>query len=355
MESPQHSANNFDALRLVATSMVMVAHQYALTFYPAPAPYGVYESGSWGVAVFFTISGFLVARSWAADPQLGRFAARRMLRVWPALAVSIAITALLLGPALSSLPLRDYLRDPLVPRFFKALYFDFQSNLPMQFEGSKLPALINASLWTITIEMACYAGLAIAGMLGMFKPRLLLPVAWLVIILAYAGYEPRGAHFERIFGWEGMSKLTFEYCLFFVGGASYHLLGLEQPQQRWKAAVACLVLCVVAWWCSRYFLALLLAMPFMLLAFGQSSTPLLRHAAGWGDLSYGMYIYAFPVQQTLVHFNQGRVHWIVMLLASMLVTAGLALLSWHLVEKRALRLKPGRTRLTRPAPLVRTA
>ncbi len=92
--------NNFDGIRLLAALAVLVSHQFAVSGLPEPVFGSFISLGSSGVVVFFVISGYLVTRSWLNDPSLLRFAARRLLRIWPGLAAmplrvrpSVAATA----------------------------------------------------------------------------------------------------------------------------------------------------------------------------------------------------------------------------------------------------------------------
>lgn len=345
-----HPVNNFDALRLVGAFSVLASHQFALTGHGEPMPGGLYSLGSLGVALFFTISGFLVARSWQSDPNVWRFALRRLLRIWPGFAVAIVAAAMLLGPAMTHLPLHDYFQDRQVRHYFKNLYFDLQDALPLRFEGNALPSPLNGSLWTIPIELKCYVALAVAGMVGLLRARYLVPMAWVAIVVVYAGLEPRGVSIAQALGWDFWKWITFEYALLFTAGACYHLLNLGTDDRRWKATAVSLMVGVIAWACSRQFLGFVIAMPVTLLSVGLASWPLMRSAGRWGDISFGVYIYAFPVQQTLIWLAKGRVHWALLAAACVAVTVVLALLSWHLIEKRALHLKPrGLKRPSAPA------
>lgn len=70
----------------------------------------------------------------------------------------------------------------------------------------------------------------------------------------------------------------------------------------------------------------------------------MRATGRFGDPSYGLYIFAFPIQQTLIWLNHGRLGWMPLFLLTLLACFAAAFASWHLVEKRALRLKPRRPR-----------
>ena len=96
--------NNFDFIRLCAALCVVVSHQFALTGLPEPVILKTHSLGGLGVLIFFTVSGFLVAQSWDSDPNIARFAARRLLRLWPGLAGLVLVTVFLWAPAASPLP-----------------------------------------------------------------------------------------------------------------------------------------------------------------------------------------------------------------------------------------------------------
>lgn len=105
MQDSLHKQNNFDFIRVVAALCVVCSHQFALNGLREPSVLNVHSLGGFGVLLFFSISGFLVMQSWAADPNVFRFGARRFLRIWPGFAVVITLTALVLGPCISTLSL----------------------------------------------------------------------------------------------------------------------------------------------------------------------------------------------------------------------------------------------------------
>ena len=86
-----HQANNFDAVRIIAALAVLVSHHYALTAQAEPSFLGLHTWGGMAVIVFFVISGYLVTSSWYNDPSFLRFSQRRILRIWPALAVVVVL------------------------------------------------------------------------------------------------------------------------------------------------------------------------------------------------------------------------------------------------------------------------
>ncbi|BDT68304.1 hypothetical protein os1_24860 [Comamonadaceae bacterium OS-1] len=304
--------------------------------------------GGLGVLVFFSISGFLVARSWNADPHAGRFAAKRLLRIWPGLAVVILLAALVLGPLVSTLPLRDYVADPAFLRYFKNLIFKLQVSLPFTFNSNPFPNAVNGSLWTLPLELRCYLVLGLLGCVGLMhrRWRWLLMAVMLFFTVAYMALPQAGSAWSNPWHWSLERRYPLEFGMFFMAGTLWAVFGLhENPRRARWMLISCWILAAAALATNCNLLALWLVVPSTTVLFSCASTPVLRRAGRFGDLSYGVYIYAFPVQQTLIWLYREKLSWHLVLGLTLAVTLALAFASWHLVEKRALQWKPRRTRV----------
>lgn len=326
-----HPANNFDFLRLAAATAVLVSHQFALGGQPEPL-WLAFSWGGLGVLVFFAISGFLVAGSWHHDPHAGRFAARRLLRVWPGLAVACLLVALVLGPLVSPLAASDYFRHPETRHFLRILgLWSFDARLPGVFPGNPVAGSANGSLWTIPVEIRCYLALAALGLVGLMARRALFLAAYLAFAVWF--------FFLLKMGYDNPLRLQLQMgVVFFTAVALFQLREFWQPRPL-VAAVAGAVLVPAAWMAGWQELAFTLGLPLAAVLAGSVSTPLVRHAGRWGDVSYGVYIYAYPVQQTVVWLTANQLPPVQALALTLPLTLLLAGLSWHLVEKPALRWK----------------
>ena len=325
--------NNFDALRLFGAMLVLVSHQFPLSGHDEPVFLG-HTLGTIGVLIFFTISGYLVTASWCSDPHVPRFAARRLLRIWPALAVCvaacIAFVALCLIPAQERASAAPELVRYMLPNFVFAWR---DGNF---FHANPHPAL-NASLWTIPIEVQCYVALAALGFLARDRLRWVL-VATAAIVL--------GLYFAR---WQAPAILAgYEFFLvedstnlpvYFLAGS---LLGVIPSLEGRRAIATATVLGAVSAVAGFPGLAWAAIAPFIVLGVARRSWPFLRHASRFGDLSYGIYLWAWPVQQVVIMMLGKEAPLTVLLSVSLVAITGLALMSWHLVERPALRLKPNR-------------
>ena len=329
-----HDRNNFDFLRVAAAFAVLLSHQYALSGRPEPLVQFLGSSwGGLGVLVFFAISGYLVAGSWQHDPHLARFAARRLLRIWPGLAVACLLVALVLGPIVSDLGARNYFRSPLLRDYLEVLgLWQFKAQLPGVFAHNPIPGSANGSLWTIPIEVGCYLALAGVGALGLLRRTGLALVLFAGVCIWFFG-------FFRV-GYDQPIRMTLQMGIVFFAGACCWLLRPWWQSRRLAVGLVATVLVLAAWHAGWPEPAFTLGLPVAVVALGTASTPVLRSFGRWGDVSYGLYIFAYPVQQTVIALTENR--WTVPAGAALatVVTLVLAFLSWHLVEKRALAFKP---------------
>jgi peptidoglycan/LPS O-acetylase OafA/YrhL len=345
--SRQHPSNNFDAVRLLAAGMVLFSHQFALTGRVEPRPFGLLTSGTLGVLVFFAVSGYLVAQSWDRDPHVLRFAAKRFLRVWPGLAVVTVVAVLLVGPLVTQVPLGEYFRSPVTRDYFSQLYLGIRFYLPGVFERAWAP-VVNGSLWTIPIEVRWYGILLLAGLSGLLRARLRFLL--LALMLVYATYifgifDVQHNPLARF----PLSDYGSEYGSYFCYGAALHYFrGTWQRHAGWMTLIL-IMAAVLMVRLDHAYTALFLLLPWLVIRFGTSSTPVLCRVGRFGDFSYGIYIYAFMMQQLTISLMGIHHTYLLGLMVSAGCTLVCAVLSWHLVERPALDLKRHLPGATRPA------
>ncbi len=312
-------ANNFDAIRLLAALVVMASHQLLVMGINEPQ-FQSFAAGAYAVMVFFVISGYLVAHSWHQDPHLVRFATRRLLRIWPALAavviVSAAIVASMGEPARGG-------------RYLANLVFVFHDE--PTFTDHRPYLLLNGALWTIPFEVGCYAVVAASGVLLRKHLRwfglaaFASGAAWYVLAGAQTAFND--AHRE-----------TFPYFLFW---GSFFLLGalLQSFPLGGRVLVLGVLVAILLNLFGEPLAATWLFIPCATVLVGRASWPVVYRASRFGDLSYGTYLWGLPAEQ-LVLYLVGFDDYFKLLGYSVALTLVVAGLSWHLIEKRALRLKP---------------
>ncbi|WP_298207627.1 acyltransferase [Acidovorax sp.] len=327
-----HPGNNFDAIRIVAATMVLYSHHFALTGQMEPSFFGIHSLGGLAVTIFFVLSGYLVNASWQRDPNLWRFGLRRFLRIWPALTVAVVLTAYVLGAWVTQLPLKEYLTHRATANYLQALGMKIQFVLPGVFENNPYRLGVNGSLWTIPIEVRCYIALGLAGLIGLLKYR---PVLLLSIAVLIGWFLARSN--PDLTGTVNHSR---ELSAFFLAGAALYTL---EPYWRRRPALWGVVIglaTAMIWMAGWRHSALLMGLPFFIIYAGTQTTAYVRRAGRWGDPSYGIYLFAFPIQQTVIQYGWPQLGFAGTLAVSLIITVALAYASWHLVEKQALRFKP---------------
>lgn len=324
---PPPRADNFDALRIAAAGAVMLSHGYTLSGRgdePLFALSGGRASiGDAAVLTFFAVSGHLIAGSYLRRAEPVAFVRARALRLLPGLAAVLVLTAFALGPAVSRLPLGAYLSER-SPYGYVVLNLALQPRyrLPGVFEGLPYPGAVNGSLWTLGPEVACYAAVLALGASGALRrPALLAAVAGLALA-GSLGHGPRLG--------------VVDFATAFAAGSLTRLW----PALLGGPALAGAGLAVLAFALGGAPFALLdVAGALLVVGLGASRRVRLPRLAGRGDVSYGVYIWAFPMQQLAELVLRGAGGPAANLALAGPTTLALAYASWHLVERPCLRLK----------------
>jgi len=323
----------FDGLRLAAALLVLVSHAM-LTRAGVPPDDSVStalaEAGVAGVFVFFIISGFLLARSLDREGDALRFAVNRVLRIYPGFIACVLVTAFVFGAAGSALPLAAYLTDSELWRHLRLTLDCLCSNawLPgvWNYVGDEaMRRVVNGSLWSLSAEVLSYLLL-----LALWLALRSVPAAVLALVgLLLATRWSEGA-FDRLAG----VAFTLPY---FVGGAVVYLV-VRRWGLRADLALGCMAVVAAAAALGLAAPALATFGAYALVWLGSQRNPLSSLSAKVGDLSYGVYLYGWPVQQLVRLASPSDAPWVT-LAWSAPITLVCAWLSLRLVEAPALRLK----------------
>lgn len=324
-------ANGLNAIRLCLASMVIVWHSFPLTGRTLSDGPLRQALGQIPVDGFFAISGFLIAGSWVRRPHAAAFVKSRVLRIYPGFLVCLVVTAALLAPLGIALgPERlslEYWKD--APAYvvnnmtLRIVHYDI-AGTPA---GVPRPGAWNGSLWTLRWEFMCYGGVLLLGLVGLLRrisPSILLFVGATLLSIAttYASVERFDAESFARFGTT------------FLAGVVVYVARRHIPVNGWLVAGSGAVV-IAALTMPNYRVVGALFLAYFLVAMStylRWPSVQLRN-----DLSYGVYIYAFPVQQILAGTSAVDLPVAVFMALSLLATLPLAAASWFLVERRAVR------------------
>ena len=327
--------NNFQLIRLLAATGVVLFHSYALTDHWTDEPLWQrmpeLNFGALGVSCFFVISGFLVTQSWLARERVVPFVAARALRIYPALAGAVVLTVALAWIS-GTLSLAGFLTDPQTLDYIVHVTpaWDIRHQLPGAFPENPIPHDVNGSLWTLPIELRLYVAVLAAGVIGLLARR----VAWfalLWLLLLWWLVSPAGLPAPPF------DKVTGDLVLLFALGSLASVWRQAIPLSLAIAAVALMLVIINPADLARGALfAPLLAYIVLVAAYHpRLAWPAFNRV---GDYSYGVYVYSFPIQQTLVQRIPG-IEPAPLFALAMVLTLVVAALSWHFLEQPALGLK----------------
>jgi len=292
---------------------------------------GFISAGGLGVATLFFLSGLLVSQSWANSHDPMDFAARRVARIWPGLIVCLIVTVLVIAP-LNAIERAGWLARRDLPAYVvdNALLFHLRFDLPGVFDDHRFRA-INGSLWTLAAEVTMYGLVLGLGCLGLLRARVSTVVVCIAAGVTLWVWRPASAALNA-------SPELVRGMLYFLAGMVAHALrdrlrfGLRPALILWALFAASFTLAPLRL-AEPVFHA---AWAITLLTVG-TQTAIARRLALPVDPSYGVYLYGFPLQQTMVGLLPASSA-LLNLMLSLPLALACGVLSWRFVERPMLRL-----------------
>jgi peptidoglycan/LPS O-acetylase OafA/YrhL len=314
----------FDYLRIGLALAVLVWHSVILSTGSA----AVYRAGWNGpfrfllaviLPMFFALSGFLVAGS-LSRTRLHHFVVLRALRLVPALAVEVALSALVLGALFTTLPLHDYLRNHELSSYFGNIVGLVHFTLPGVFEDNPVRGVINSQLWTIPFELECYFGLLLLSAVMRDRRAFVALIVLLSLVATVLAF-----FFNPVSPIEPIPGRAL--VVSFLAGVSLHLYRDKIPCSPTIGVLAALVAGGLLEFPNTSYLA---AFPVAYLTVWLG----LMHPRKipLGDLSYGVYLFHFPIEQSIMHVLPGVGSWWRLTLLALPPSIVCARLSWNLIE-----------------------
>jgi peptidoglycan/LPS O-acetylase OafA/YrhL len=324
--------NNLDIFRIIAAAMVIYGHAYALlpkdgSMDLIGKTFGFDYSGSLAVKIFFFLSGLVVTNSLMQHQNIKQFLISRFFRIWPAFIVVLAAMAFFVGPIISKHNSQEYFSNTQVyGYFFRSILMDVRFDLPGVFQNNVMKSA-NGSLWSIPLEIYAYILLILACWSGLLKNSKLSIGLFLIILV-----DPLIGN-KLLFTWLPQNPEITMLAPCFAAGSLFALLK-EKINVNIQMFFACWILLFLFKKSSFnfYFLYLALFVSILFLA----SLDFMIKIKPSSDISYGLYLWGWPVQQVLaqlfpeygIRFNQ---------VASIAIAACFGFASWHLIEKHFIK------------------
>lgn len=331
-------SNNFDFLRLLFASLVIVSHSYPLTGKPEEIgilTHGQLDLGSLSVHCFFIMSGYLIMMSLQRSKSPQEYIWKRLLRLYPAYIVLLILTMLFLPVIYTGSNI--FSEKSFWSYFPNALsLYKIQYEVNGIFENNPYPKAINGSLWSLSYEFTMY--LILVFLFSFRKSKSLIFIIVVIFLISFYCTTTQtgllGRTMKKIF----LQPAEFyRLCTYFIAGSCLVFVNLKKINFSWLKYLLFFSL-IVSLYFGIYKNLSYLLLPILILLIGTSTTQYISNIGKKiGDISYGVYIYGFIVQQTLMYYF--RLETIPLMLASMVITYILSYASWHLIEKKMLTYK----------------
>lgn len=336
--------NNFDFLRLLFAALVVVHHCYPIAGISEQDPLYYFSNGTLsysyiGVRGFFVISGYLIFQSLIRSENITDYMVKRLLRIYPALIVVLVLTVIACSFVYDG-TFVQYLSNKTVWTYIpvNASLFKLQHAIRGVFENNPYKNAINGSLWTIGYEFSMYLFVTPLFILKRYSDKTKTFIVGSIVLLLFI---------LRIFIY-GKSNVPHlgvlsldQWChfgLLFMSGALLSVLQIEKYAKRYVVLSVSLVLFFVLMRWQYYELMQYFIFPPIIIVIGAAAMKGLADIGKtFGDVSYGTYIYGFPLQQMIMYYFHLNVWGL--LLVSLPLSLLFGWLSWHLIEKHALAKK----------------
>jgi peptidoglycan/LPS O-acetylase OafA/YrhL len=331
--------NSFGVMRLLLASVVVVSHAFMMQAGQMAADplqqWTGYTSGQHGVQGFFVLSGLLVAQGLAHSRGVIDFASARFLRIFPGLAVCVLLTALVLGPLVSTLSPGSYFSATKLWSYIATTMAlkTGSAPLPGVFETLPMANIVNLSLWTLKFEVLCYACLGLAAVVALVTPQ--RRQGYIAIAVAVAVFLLM-KHPALIESNSFFDSLRY-FALFFATGVAAYVF---RNQIVIDGAIVIVLAALFALSIGTQFteLAAALLLGYGMLWLSTFSFGPLRRITSHHDISYGVYIYGVPVTQTLMWLSPGM-GVLALIVLSFVFVVPLAAASWLWIERPAMGLR----------------
>jgi len=325
--------NNLDLFRIIAALLVIVGHSYVL--FPSVGEIdqvrnftGFTYSGALAVKIFFFISGLVVTNSILNSNSFIHFTISRVFRIFPALIFLLVLTVFVIGPWLTNLSTSDYFNSSQTWNYIKNnAQLKTQYDLPGLFLSNVYPGAVNGSLWSLPSEVGCYLLLLSMFFIGVLKNRVAASIVFSLLIIDLI--LP-----QRVFTYwisENPEIALLPAC--FSLGAII-AINKDKFSTSFFQTIGLLILTYIVW--GTRFVELIFCFTVFSFILNLSSLEAVKRFKIKNDISYGIYLWGFLVQQIVQHFITDETVYLKMVISAVIASA-IAIVSWFLIEKRFIK------------------
>lgn len=339
MHQKERFQNNYDFLRIFAALCIMLTHSFSLLNKDANEPMRILTGGRVnfsfiGLSIFFSISGYLIAKSAIRSSSLKNYLWKRVLRIQPLLILTCLLTVLFIGPFFTHLYLKDYFFNRNTWSYFRNILpvFGIQFTLPGVFTNNIAEAGVNGSLWTLIVEERLYLLMCFIFLLRKDKAMYLSLFIGLLNIFYMINRFFFDSMLITYFG-----SGPFFYALIFLNSSALFFMNINFTRYLYYYIIIGAFLFLISANFPVLDFLYFLAIPILVNSIAQIKG-VTNRAGKFGDFTYGIYVFAFPVQQMLIS-SKAITNSYELFFYTFILVVPLAVLSWHLVEKRFLSLK----------------
>ena len=339
--------NNFDSLRLFASVIVILAHCYPLKglgYKYEPLFYVTHcnDFGHLGVSIFLCISGYLICHSLTINSNF-IFFYKRLLRIIPPLIIVVFLTIFILGPVYTSFLLNDYFGSSQTYLYFLNItLFRMQYTIPGVFDNLPFKGVINGSLWTLSYEFFFYIILFVQFAI-LRRTNLVVIGSTIILILIYCFFNNNISINKYVIPFLNLSlQSLLDLGIYFYIGASVFIIAKKLSQRivfiLFIFALILFFVCVITKSESNDYLFYFIT-PVFTFSIALNHKINLQKLTSMGDFSYGIYIFAFPLQQILISITHNEISVPLLFFSTAILAYIFGGLSWHMIELKAMKYK----------------
>lgn len=345
------NSNNFNFLRLLLALLVLLSHSSELIDGDRHREiltriFHTISFGELAVSSFFLISGYLIIKSWEHNPQIFIFLKKRILRIYPAFIIASIICAFIVGPLGASFT--DYFTQFNILHHINFLYYLKElfllriPDVPPIFVGQPYPS-VNASMWTIIYEFRCYLIVILLGILGIIKQRKQFLILFILVLFVslFSNLLDKINLSGLLYTLLGNLTYLIRFLSFFFAGGCFYLFRdyIYNNNMLIFFSLPIIILSLFEINFLRFILPTFGA--YILFWFAFSPIPILYRFGRLSDISYGVYLYGWPIQKLLC-WNNPQISPERLFLLSFCLSILCGFLSWHLVEKHFIQPRQDR-------------